>query len=147
MAVLLLAAVAGSFEGKENLLTRCFNSYYLQELALRRSDGPSPAPTITPPFIHFATWSMVAGDFGEHVAMFGQRPNELPQRLAFLLVPNFSMIAFTSAVEVLRMANYVGRAQHYRWSVITPDGEPARASNGITVKPTTTLAEAGMRLQ
>ena len=58
----------------------------------------------------------------------------------FLTLPNFSMIAFTSAVEVLRMANYVGRAQHYTWSVITPDGEPARASNGITVKPTTTLA-------
>src|ERR1700730_5201085 len=60
----------------------------------------------------------------------------------FLTLPNFSMIAFTSAVEVLRMANYVGRAQHYTWSVITPDGEPARASNGITVKPTTTLVEA-----
>jgi transcriptional regulator GlxA family with amidase domain len=28
--------------------------------------------------------------------------------------------------------------------VITPDGEPARASNGITVKPTTTLDQAGM---
>ncbi|SAK68510.1 AraC family transcriptional regulator [Caballeronia hypogeia] len=62
----------------------------------------------------------------------------------FLTLPNFSMIAFTSAVEVLRMANYVGRAQHYTWSIITPDGEPARASNGITVKPTVTLDEAGM---
>jgi len=62
----------------------------------------------------------------------------------FLTLPNFSMIAFTSAIEVLRMANYVGRAEHYTWSVITPDGEPARASNGITVKPTKTLAEAGM---
>ncbi|MDE1182335.1 GlxA family transcriptional regulator [Paraburkholderia sp.] len=57
----------------------------------------------------------------------------------FLTLPNYSMIAFTSAVEVLRMANYVGRAQHYTWSVVTPDGQPARASNGITVKPTTTL--------
>src|SRR6478609_10189204 len=77
-----------------------------------------------------------------------EAPSDSPlSRLAhvgFLTLPNFSMIAFTSAVEVLRMANYVGRAQHYRWSVITPDGEPARASNGITVKPTTTLAEAGM---
>lgn len=44
----------------------------------------------------------------------------------FLTLPNFSMIAFTSAIEVLRMANYVGRAEHYTWSVITPDGEPAR---------------------
>src|ERR1700722_350884 len=62
----------------------------------------------------------------------------------FLTLPNFSMIAFTSAIEVLRMANYVGRAQHYRWSVLTPDGVPARASNGMTVKPTHTLEEAGM---
>ena len=62
----------------------------------------------------------------------------------FLTLPNFSMIAFTSAVEVLRMANYVGRTEHYTWSVITPDGEPARASNGITVKPTQTLEGAGM---
>jgi transcriptional regulator GlxA family with amidase domain len=61
----------------------------------------------------------------------------------FLTLPSFSMIAFTSAVEVLRMANYVGRAQHYRWSVVTPDGVPVRASNGITVKPTRTLEEAG----
>src|SRR5258708_38130630 len=61
----------------------------------------------------------------------------------FLTLPSFSMIAFTSAVEVLRMANYVGRAQHYRWSILTPDGVPVRASNGITVKPTRTLEEPG----
>ena len=54
------------------------------------------------------------------------------------------MIAFTSAVEVLRMANYVSRAQHYRWSVITHDGVPVRASNGMTVKPTRSLEETGM---
>src|ERR1700730_15395399 len=62
----------------------------------------------------------------------------------FLTLPNFSMIAFTSAVEVLRMANYVGRASHYRWSVLSTDGVPVRASNGITVKPTRTLEKAGM---
>jgi AraC family transcriptional regulator, glycine betaine-responsive activator len=62
----------------------------------------------------------------------------------FLTLPSFSMIAFTSAIEVLRMANYVGRAPHYRWSVVTPDGVPVRASNGITVKPTRSLEETGM---
>ncbi|RFU44709.1 GlxA family transcriptional regulator [Paraburkholderia sp. DHOC27] len=62
----------------------------------------------------------------------------------FLTLPSFSMIAFTSAIEVLRMANYVAREPHYRWSVLTPDGMPARASNGMTVKPTRTLEEAGM---
>ncbi|TXC84909.1 GlxA family transcriptional regulator [Paraburkholderia azotifigens] len=64
--------------------------------------------------------------------------------VGFLTLPSFSMIAFTSAVEVLRMANYVSRAQHYRWSIITHDGVPVRASNGLTVKPTRTLEESGM---
>lgn len=57
----------------------------------------------------------------------------------FLTLPNFSMIAFTSAVEVLRMANYVARADHYRWSIFSLDGAPVRASNGIAVRPTQPL--------
>ncbi len=57
----------------------------------------------------------------------------------FLTLPNYSMIAFTSAIEVLRMANYVGRSNHYTWSVLSTDGEPARASNGLSVKPTRLL--------
>ena len=61
----------------------------------------------------------------------------------FLTLPGFSMIAFTSAVEVLHMANCVDRAQHYRWSVLTSDGVPVRASNGITLEPASTLEEAG----
>jgi transcriptional regulator GlxA family with amidase domain len=73
--------------------------------------------------------------------------NELPlQSLAhfgFLTLPGFSMIAFTSAVEVLRVANHVDHAQHYRWSILTPDGVPVSASNGITLKPACTLEEAG----
>jgi len=64
--------------------------------------------------------------------------------IGFLTLPNYSMIAFTSAVEVLRMANYAGRNEHYRWSVITPDGLPVRASNGLRVTPTKTLDEADM---
>jgi len=67
-----------------------------------------------------------------------------PQHFGFLTLPNFSMIAFTSAVEVLRMTNYVGRATHYRWSVVSTDGVPVRASNGVTVTPTRTLDEAGV---
>ncbi|WJF92126.1 GlxA family transcriptional regulator [Paraburkholderia bonniea] len=60
----------------------------------------------------------------------------------FLALPAFSLIALSSAIEVLRMANYVGRAQHYRWSIFTPDGAPAVASNGITLKPARSLGEA-----
>ncbi len=68
----------------------------------------------------------------------------LPVHFGFLTLPNFSMIAFTSAVEVLRMTNYVSRATHYRWSVVSADGVPVRASNGVTVTPTRTLEEVGI---
>ena len=61
----------------------------------------------------------------------------------FLTLPNFSMIAFTNALEVLRMANYLSRETHYRWSVLSLDGAPVPASNGITVRPTQTLDDAG----
>jgi transcriptional regulator GlxA family with amidase domain len=70
-------------------------------------------------------------------------PLPVPAHFCFLTLPGFSMIAFTNAIEVLRMANYVDGAQHYRWSIVTPDGVPVCASNGITLKPAYTLEEAG----
>ncbi|MGV2861125.1 GlxA family transcriptional regulator [Achromobacter sp. ESBL13] len=53
----------------------------------------------------------------------------------FLLLPNFSMIAFSGAVEVLRMANYVSRRELYRWSVMTLDGAAVHASNRLPIRP------------
>ncbi len=51
----------------------------------------------------------------------------------FLQVPNYSMIAFISAVEVLRMANMIGGEELYKWSIFTLDGDPVKASNGFTI--------------
>lgn len=62
----------------------------------------------------------------------------------FLVLPNFSMIAFASAIEVLRMANYVSQQPLYRWSVITLDGTSVEASNGLPIAPVVTLEEAGL---
>ncbi|NLR73848.1 GlxA family transcriptional regulator [Leeia aquatica] len=65
-----------------------------------------------------------------------------PQQIAniahigFLVLPNFSMIAFTNAVEPLRMANYLSRKKLYRWSVISCHDAPVAASNGLTLAPT-----------
>src|SRR3972149_7062181 len=71
--------------------------------------------------------------------MFGARPAELPQRIAFLLVPNFSMIAFASAVEPLRLANRASGRALYGWPLLSADGRPVKASNGIALH-----AEAGI---
>ena len=52
---------------------------------------------------------------------------------AFMPLPNFTMIAFTNAIEVLRMANYLTGQTLYRWSIVSPDGGPVTASNGLSV--------------
>jgi transcriptional regulator GlxA family with amidase domain len=69
------------------------------------------------------------------LSMFGELPAKLPQEIAFLLVPNFSMIAFTSAVEPLRLANRASGKELYRWHLYSPDGKPVAASNGISLAP------------
>jgi AraC family transcriptional regulator, glycine betaine-responsive activator len=56
-----------------------------------------------------------------------------PRTVVFVLVPRFSMIAFSSALEPLRIANRLHGTELYRWVVLSPDGNPAQASNGIVV--------------
>jgi len=51
----------------------------------------------------------------------------------FAPLDNFSMIAFTNAIEVLRMATYLGHETRYRWSVVTIDGRDVTASNGLRI--------------
>lgn len=57
------------------------------------------------------------------------------RRFTFLLVPNFPMLAFSSAVEPLRIANWLSGRQLYEWCVLTSDGHPVPASNGLLLSP------------
>ncbi len=59
-----------------------------------------------------------------------------PIRYAFLHVPNYSMIAFSSAVASLRGANYISKQDLYEWQLVSMDGEPVKASVGFEVTPT-----------
>lgn len=54
------------------------------------------------------------------------------------------MIAFTNALEILRMANYLLGEQIYQWSVFSVDGKPVEASNGLSVSKTTQLNYTNM---
>ncbi len=56
-----------------------------------------------------------------------------PERIGFLLVPGFSMMAFFAAVEPLRIANRVADRALYAWCLISADGQPVSASNGMTL--------------
>jgi len=53
----------------------------------------------------------------------------------FLLLPNYSMIAVSSAIEPLRMANRLSNERLYKWPVITLDGTPVTASNNLILAP------------
>ena len=58
-----------------------------------------------------------------------------PRRFVFLLVPQFSMIAFAAAIEPLRLANRVAQRRLYDWSLISADGAaPVTCSNGTVVQ-------------
>lgn len=58
-----------------------------------------------------------------------------PDRVTVLLLPDFSMIAFTALVEPLRLANYISGRTLYEWHLVTIDGLPVAASNGVRVQP------------
>jgi transcriptional regulator GlxA family with amidase domain len=64
-------------------------------------------------------------------------------RIGFLVLDEFTMISFSSAIEVLRMANYASGEQRYSWSVFSVDGQPVSASNGLPAAPMMTYEEAG----
>lgn len=64
-------------------------------------------------------------------------------RVGFLTLNEFTLIAFSSAIEVLRMANHLSGQDIYDWKVITLDGQPVESSSGIAPLQATTYAGAG----
>ncbi len=56
------------------------------------------------------------------------------RKVGFLTLNEFSMIAFTSAIEVLRMANHLSGQDFYEWKVLSLDGSPVASSSGLTTQ-------------
>lgn len=56
------------------------------------------------------------------------------QRLAFILMPSFSAMAFFAALEPLRIANRLAGRQLYGWTIHSPHGDHALASNGMQLR-------------
>jgi transcriptional regulator GlxA family with amidase domain len=81
---------------------------------------------------------------GEAAAEAGQigTPDSV-HTFGFLMVPDFSMIAFTSALEALRLANRCSGRTLYGWRVFSPDGNPVKASNGVAIAVDGSYADVG----
>jgi len=64
----------------------------------------------------------------------------MPEEILFLLLPGYSAIGFMSAVEPLRVANRF-RGELYRWRIVSLDGAPVAASNGISINADAAIGE------
>jgi len=58
-----------------------------------------------------------------------------PRDFYFLLVPRLTLLAFSAALEPLRIANQVAGKELYRWYLMTEDGAPVRCSCGVMLTP------------
>lgn len=70
------------------------------------------------------------------------RPVPTPlQDVHFLLLPEFSVMGFVSAIEPLRVANRF-RPDSYRWHILSLDGGPVVASNGMSINAEAAFGDA-----
>ena len=67
--------------------------------------------------------------------------NTIKRSLVFFLVPDFTMVAFATALDPLRIANRMLGYEGYKWRLASYDGKPVGASNGVQCAVNTSLEE------
>jgi transcriptional regulator GlxA family with amidase domain len=70
----------------------------------------------------------------------------LRRSIVFFLVPEFTMMAFATALEPLRAANRMLGFEAYRWRLASLDGKPVAASNGVLCAVDTSLEDERRKL-
>lgn len=65
------------------------------------------------------------------------------RNVQLILFPEFQMLAYVLATEVLRVANKCAGESVFRWTTVSATGQPVHASNGVRVAPDTQAWEAG----
>lgn len=56
-----------------------------------------------------------------------------PLHVTFVLSPKFTMLAFASAIEPMRIANQLTGQILFRWRTLSADGGPVACSNGVPI--------------
>ena len=67
---------------------------------------------------------------------------ESPCRVAFVVIPGFSLMALSAALEPLRSVNRLTNQERYIWDIIGLEPGEVSASNGLEVRATFGLANA-----
>ena len=63
-------------------------------------------------------------------------------KVGFLLLDHFTMIALASSIEPLRMANQLSAEELYSWQLISEDGLPLSARDGLSLTPDYSILNA-----
>jgi transcriptional regulator GlxA family with amidase domain len=63
------------------------------------------------------------------------KPGRRPRTVGIVLLPGYSSLSYASCVDPLRAANTLSGRDLYRWTYITPTGEPVASSAGAFVMP------------
>lgn len=69
-------------------------------------------------------------------------PGADTRRIGFILIDNFSLIAYASATEALRVANYVSKQTLYQAVTLSVDGSAVMSSGGVSVNADQRLRDA-----
>ena len=64
-----------------------------------------------------------------------------PDKVVFMLIPNFSLIALSGVVEPMRLANRISGKTLYKWETASRDGAPVQASNGFPIGTDRSVAD------
>lgn len=62
------------------------------------------------------------------------------RRFTFLILPEFTLLAFSSALDPLRIANQLAQRPLYSWSVASETGGPVLSSSGVAVEADTAIS-------
>ena len=68
----------------------------------------------------------------EKVVIDIDAPDNATRRFAFLLMKNFTLLSFASAVDALRIANRMSDKAIYSWVFLSEDGNPVSCSAGTS---------------
>lgn len=66
-------------------------------------------------------------------ASFDLMQSNITRDYYFILLPKMTMLAFSAAVEPLRIANQLTGQCLYRWHLLSEDGAPIICSNGVSI--------------
>ncbi len=69
------------------------------------------------------------------------KKNTIERSIIFFLVPNFTILPFSAAIETLRIANRMLGHEAYIWRLTSADGQKVYSSSGIGIECNTSLLE------